>query len=138
MVRFFHRLRGAIQGTTAVVFASFPAHLFSSSLLSKLQRISDVACSFDSFTGQNDLEVEEAFKEYQGHFAVSKLPRLNSLTRHLPDTPTFVFARKRHKLLVEVFSLPPELSRTTESSQSQAATKLLCQPGPPKASAIDF
>jgi len=101
-------------------------------------RTADVVCSFESFTGEADVEVEEAFKDYHGHFAIQKLPRMNSLTRHLPDTPSFVFARKRHKLLVEVFSLPPELSRTTESSTSQAATKMLCQPGPPKDNEIDF
>merc|ERR1712137_1448529 len=138
MVRFLHGLKGIIRDSTAVVFLSFPAHLFSFSSLSKLQRTSDVVCSFDSFTGEADVEVEEAFKDYHGHFAIQKLPRMNSLTRHLPDTPSFVFARKRHKLLVEVFSLPPELSRTTESSTSQAATKMLCQSGPPKDSELDF
>ena len=138
MVRFLHGVKGIIRDSTAVAFVSFPAHLFSFACLGKLQRTSDVVCSFDSFTGEADVEVEEAFKDYHGHFAIQKLPRMNSLTRHLPDTPSFVFARKRHKLLVEVFSLPPELSRTTESSTSQAATKMLCQSGPPKDSELDF
>ena len=138
MIRFLHQLKGIIRESTAVCMLSFPVHLFSTSVLEKMQRVCDISCSFESFKGQSDEEVDEAFREYQGFFKVHKLPRINSLTRHLPETPSYVFARKRHKLLVEVFALPPELSRTTESSQSQAATKMLCQPGPPKASVIDF
>ena len=69
---------------------------------------------------------------------MDKLPRVDSLTRHLPDTISYVFARKRHKLIVEVFSLPPEMTRTTESAQSQNVTKLLCQTGPTKKSDLDF
>lgn len=135
---FVHQLKGIIRNSTSVCLISFPGHLFSSSINGKLQRICDIVCSFESFKGQTDEEVDEAFKDYQGFFKVSKLPRTNSLTRHLPDTPSYVFSRKRHKLIVEVFSLPPEMSRTTESSQSQAATKMLCAPGPPKPSVIDF
>jgi len=138
MVRFVHQVKGIIRESTSVCVISFPAHLFSSTLLGKFQRICDISCSFESFKGQNDQEVDEAFKDYQGFFKVTKLPRINTLTRHLPDTPSYVFSRKRHKLLIEVFALPPEMTRTTESNQSQAATKLLCQPGPPKASIIDF
>ena len=65
-----------------------------------------------------------AFKDYDGFFNVDKLPRVDSLTRHLPDTISYVFARRRHKLIVEVFSLPPELTRTTESNQSSNAPKM--------------
>ena len=138
ILRFLHRLKGVLRSSTAVCLFSTPTHLFTSSFKSKLQRVSDISCNFQSFKGESDAEVDLAFKDYDGHFNVDKLPRVDSLTRHLPDTISYVFARKRHKLIVEVFSLPPEMTRTTESAQSQNVTKLLCQTGPTKQSDLDF
>jgi hypothetical protein len=94
--------------------------------------------AFESFKGESDAEVGEAFKDYNGHFNVLKLPKIHTLTAYSPETLSYVFSRKRHKFLVEVFSLPPEMSRTTE--QPKAAKPVnLCQSGPGNTnSIIDF
>merc|ERR1712137_238010 len=135
---FIHKLKTVLRSSTSVCMMSYPQHLFSQNFISRIERFTDIGCQFKSFQGETNNEIDPAFADYHGFFNVTKLPRTNSLTRHMPDTPSYVFARKRHKLLVEVFALPPELSRTTESSTSQAATKMLCQPGPPKDNEIDF
>lgn len=106
-------------------------------MLIQMQHACDIACTFRSFKGEVDSEVGPAYKDYQGTITVDKLPRINSFTRHLAPTNNYVFARKRHKLLVEVFSLPPELTRTTESAASKTVTAQLCGSGP-TASELDF
>jgi elongator complex protein 4 len=138
MLLFVHKLKGLLKNSTSVCMMSFPNQLFGTGVADRLQRFSDIACKFTSFLGQTNTEVDPAFADYNGFFDVLKLPKSNSLTCHHPDTMKFVFSRKRHKFVVEVFALPPELTRTTESSSSQASAKLLCQPGPPKPSEIDF
>ena len=114
---------------------SLPVRVLSNSFIRSVQHQSDLVSSFESFKGESDEEVGEAFKDYQGHFKVIKLPRIHNLTCYMPDTPAYVFARKRHKFLVEVFSLPPEMTRTTEQNKPSST---LCQPAPNKTSIIDF
>jgi len=138
MLVFVHKLKGLLKNSSSVCMISFPQHLFNASVSERLQRFSDIACEFKSFLGESNTEVDPAFADYNGFFNVLKLGKSNSLSCHRPDTMSFVFSRKRHKFVVEVFALPPELTRTTESSSSQASAKLMCQPSPVKPSVIDF
>ena len=170
LLQFVYALHRLIKSETVVpivCYLSLPVHLHSSALLTKLAHLCDNAIAIESFkgsllslstaathahsltrrlAGESDHQVSEAFQQYEGKLHLRKLPPSNALHSFRPETLGYVFARKRRKMEIEVFHLPPELSRTSE--QPSAATsnksggsigKALCQPGPPsKANPLDF
>ncbi len=116
----------------------------------------DTVVRFESFAGRvlfvillifilgSGVTVSEAFKEYDGQFFLAKLPRLNSLVTHLPETLNYIFKLGRRKLHIEIPHLGPAESRTTKEKSSadgnsKTVSELLCAPGAPdKPSKIDF
>ena len=78
----------------------------------------------------------EAFSEYDGLFFVNKLPVLNCLMPHLPETNKYVFQLGRRKFHLEIPHLGPEESRSSTKPQE---SPLACMPGPAiNKSALDF
>ena len=87
--------------------------------------------------------------EFQGQFFVKKLPRLNTLVCHIPETYNYVFRLGRRKLHIEIPHLGPETTREPKKkkgdnkpaskSTSGNVSRLLCIPGPPsKVNPLDF
>jgi hypothetical protein len=97
-------------------------------------------CAFNISIGAG-AKVTESFNDFDGLFLVKKLPRLNSLVCHQPETMKYVFRQGRRKLHLEIPHMGPEESRTGNSAAeaSSKSSSLLCQPGPPsKKNPLDF
>ena len=91
---------------------------------------------------------------FHGQFLVKKLPRLNSMVAHVPETYNFVFRQGRRKLHIEIPHLGPETTRDPKKKDKLEANKdatkskktptgsvssLLCMPNlPSKTSVLDF
>jgi len=126
MLLFLHALRGLMRSSLAVCMITIPAYLFNSTQLKKIEHLVDCVVQFQSFSG-NASKVPESFKEYDGLFNVIKLPLLNSMISHTPETLKYIFRVGRRKLHLEIPHMGPEESRTPSSDSSS----LLCVPGPP-------
>ncbi|KAK2156848.1 hypothetical protein LSH36_204g10039 [Paralvinella palmiformis] len=117
MCRFLYVLRALMRTTYAVCMITFPAHIFQDTSLPRyLQHLSDLAIRLESFTGSS-LEKNPAFQEYHGLFHLLKLPRLNSLSCHMPDTMDLAFKLRKKRFMIEKLHLPPELSETVARTQ---------------------
>ena len=147
-MEFMHALRGLLRSSLAVCVGTFPAHLYSKSVQRAVMHLSDTVVALHSFKGETKSlrirklysfhnrassgtgeTVSEAFKDYSGIFQIRKLPRLNSLVSHMPDSLTFVFTMGRRKLAIEPLHLQPEISRSTQEKPAKAGAGALCLPG---------
>ncbi|KAL5516573.1 hypothetical protein EMCRGX_G001946 [Ephydatia muelleri] len=115
--RFLHSLRGTCRASYAVAMVTVPVHLFQDiAYTRRLERLCDGVVRLESFAG-SDKERSPLYKEYHGLFHLVKLPKLNSLTCHLPDTLSLAFKLKRKKFTIEKLHLPPDLSGTANRVQ---------------------
>ncbi|XP_072047383.1 elongator complex protein 4-like [Amphiura filiformis] len=118
LCQFLHALRALLRNSLAVCVITIPTHVFQDSgLVRRLERLCDTAVQLESFAG-SDQEKNPAYKEYHGLFHIKQLPRLNSLTCHMPDSLDLAFKLKRKKLTIEKLHLPPDLSETMSRSQA--------------------
>eukprot|EP01095_Lingulamoeba_sp_RSL-Kostka_P011442 TRINITY_DN433_c0_g1_i1.p1 TRINITY_DN433_c0_g1~~TRINITY_DN433_c0_g1_i1.p1 ORF type:complete len:444 (+),score=147.63 TRINITY_DN433_c0_g1_i1:292-1623(+) len=158
ILRFLYSIKGLIRNRKASCLFSISGHLHSIAFITKIKHLGDFVSAFESFKGAKNTVVGAAFKDYTGLYKVYKLPRINTLTSNDPDTLEFVFSRKRHKFVIEVFSLPPETTRTTESKgggiknldnnnnnndmnikkKNKNITSVLCNTNPLKENVLDF
>ncbi|XP_021349434.1 elongator complex protein 4-like [Mizuhopecten yessoensis] len=122
--RFLLALRSILRTAFGVCIITIPTHLFkSATFVSRLERLCDTVVHLESFAG-SDKEKNPAYKEYHGLFHIRQLPRLNSLTSHMPDTLDFAFKLRRKKFTIEKLHLPPELSDTASRPQEDAVPNL--------------
>ncbi|XP_060070767.1 elongator complex protein 4-like [Ylistrum balloti] len=122
--RFLLALRSILRTAFSVCMITIPTHLFqSAAFVSRLERLCDTVVHLESFAG-SDKEKNPAYKEYHGLFHIHKLPRLNTLTSHMPDTMDFAFKLRRKKFTIEKLHLPPELSDTASRPQEDAIPNL--------------
>ncbi|XP_033753392.1 elongator complex protein 4-like [Pecten maximus] len=122
--RFLLALRSVLRTAFAVCMVTVPTHLFqSAAFVSRLERLCDTVVHLESFAG-SDKEKNPAYKEYHGLFHIQQLPRLNSLTSHMPDTMDFAFKLRRKKFTIEKLHLPPELSDTASRPQEDSVPNL--------------
>ncbi|XP_070549608.1 elongator complex protein 4-like isoform X2 [Ptychodera flava] len=84
----------------------------------RLENLCDTVVKLESFAG-SEKEKNPVYKEYHGLFTICKLPRLNSLTCHMPDSLDLAFKLKRKKFTIEKLHLPPDLSETVSRSQGE-------------------
>ncbi|KAL6067875.1 Elongator subunit elp4 [Balamuthia mandrillaris] len=117
MLCFLHALKGFLRSSLAVCFITIPQHLYSSSFLRKAAHACDTVTTIHSFKGSGD-QVSTAYKDYSGLFDIIKLPRLNSLMTHLPDTLNYAFKVGRRKLSIEKLHLPPETVRDAQDEET--------------------
>lgn len=137
---FLRSLKGLLRQALASCMITIPSHLFSEEFMLKVRYIADSVVGFSAFT---DFENEKnpVFAEFDGLFSVKKLHRINTLISMMSSQPTYTFEFKRKKLSIEKFHLPPEISRSTTSTDEEKKAKsasLLCQPGPSGSSDLDF
>jgi len=141
LLQFLHALRGVLRSSLAICIITIPTQLHSPSLIRKVEHMSDTVVRFESFAGSG-VAVSDAFSEYDGQFFVVKLPRLNSLVSHLPETLNYIFKLGRRKLHIEIPHLGPAETRSTKDKSADGTPKtisdLLCAPGTDKSSKIDF
>lgn len=134
LCRFMYALRALMRTAYAVCMVTVPAHIFQDTSLPKyLRHLSDLALCLESFAGSK-LEKNPAFKEYHGLFHLLKLPRLNSLSCHMPDTMDLAFKLRKKKFMIEKLHLPPELSETV--ARTQEDDNVAC--GTSKNNKLDF
>ncbi|XP_064400311.1 elongator complex protein 4-like [Halichondria panicea] len=120
--QFLHALRGLLRKAHAVAVLTVPTHLMQDSAhVSRLERLSDAVIHLESFAG-SEKEQNPLYRDYHGLFHLRKIPRLNSLVGHFPETMDLAFKLKKKKFLIEKLHLPPELSETASRSQEDTKT----------------
>ncbi|POM59463.1 Elongator complex protein [Phytophthora palmivora] len=116
---FFRRLRTLLGGLKSAVclavLASDALSAFPTAFMNELRHVSDSVLALNSFAGTRDLLPDE-LHEFQGSLALRKLPRVHALACHAPSNTRFGVKRERRKLKIEKFHLPPEGSRSSNSS----------------------
>jgi elongator complex protein 4 len=113
--QFLHSLRGLLRRAYAVALVTVPTHLMQDPVyIRRIERLCDAAVRIISFAGS---EPNPLFQDYHGLFQLVKLPCLNSLTSHLPETLDLVFKLKRKSFSIEKRHLPPEFSDTASRAQ---------------------
>lgn len=137
--RFLLGLRAILRTSFAVCLITVPTHLFCDKEFEKrVENMCDTVVHVDSFVG-SDREKNPAYKEYHGLFNIKKLPTLNTLVCHMPESFDLAFKLRRKKLTIEKLHLPPELSETVNRSQEDPLIRLNqesgCSPGRSK---LDF
>lgn len=63
--------------------------------------MSDVAIRLESFAGSTK-ETNPLFKDYHGLLHIKKLPALNTMAPHCPDSRDLAFRLRRKKFVIEV------------------------------------
>ena len=122
--RFLLGLRAILRTSFAVCVVTVPTHLFYEKGFEKrVENMCDTVVHVDSFVG-SDREKNPAYKEYHGLFNIKKLPTLNSIVCHMPESFDLAFKLRRKKLTIEKLHLPPELSETANRSQEDPIMKL--------------
>ncbi|RMX46083.1 hypothetical protein pdam_00009380 [Pocillopora damicornis] len=131
LTRFLFQLRATLRSALAVCFVTVPTQLFQDPALTRrVERLCDTVVKLESFAG-SDNETNPVYKDYHGLFHIVRLPRLNSLVCHVPDSFDLAFKLRRKKMTIEKLHLPPELSetanRTQEDSHRGKPGSLSCQ-----------
>merc|ERR1712227_569383 len=139
LCRFLYTLRSIVRTAYAVCLVTIPSHLMQDiHLIHRLIDCCDTALRLDSFAGIPSKENNPVYKEYHGLFHINKLPRLNSLTCHVPDTLDLAFKLKRKKFMIERLHLPPDLSETASRSQEDALNPMQSACSSGMTSKLDF
>ncbi|KAK1942785.1 Elongator complex protein 4 [Phytophthora citrophthora] len=119
LFKFSRRLRSLVvqsKGTVCLVaLGSDVVNAFPDPFLNELRHVSDTVLALNSFAGSLDLLPDE-LQEFQGSLTLQKLPRVHALACHAPSNTRFGVKRGHRKLKIEKFHLPPEGSRSSNSS----------------------
>ncbi|XP_078346504.1 elongator complex protein 4-like isoform X2 [Oculina patagonica] len=131
LTRFLFQLRATLRSALAVCLVTVPTHLFQDPALTRrVERLCDTVVKLESFVGSEN-ETNPVYKDYHGLFHIVRLPRLNSLVCHVPDSFDLAFKLRRKKMTIEKLHLPPDLSeaanRTQEDSVRGKPGSLSCQ-----------
>jgi elongator complex protein 4 len=111
LLHFLHALRGLLRRAYAVAVITMPTNLIEDRVFaSHLRRLCDSAVRISCFSNEH----------YEGTFELIKLPCLNSLTPHLPESLDLIFNMKRKHFCIEKHHLPPELSNTASRAQEDS------------------
>ncbi|CAH3147182.1 unnamed protein product [Porites lobata] len=120
LTRFLFQLRAVMRSSLAVCFITVPTHLFQDTALTRrVERLCDTVLKLESFVGSEN-ETNAVYKDYHGLFHIIRLPRLNSLVSHVPDSFDLAFKLRRKKMSIEKLHLPPDLSETVSRSQEDS------------------
>jgi len=131
LFQFLHALRGLLRSSLASCMITMPVHLMDSIMVKRVEHLCDTVISCQSFDGIGR-KISSAFAPFHGQLLVKKMPRLNSLVSHLPETLSYVYKMSRRKFHIEILHLGPEESRShsksTVSKVKQSMPSLLCSP----------
>nr|CAD7197281.1 unnamed protein product [Timema douglasi] len=139
---FLYCLRSLLRSSLAVCVVTVPSHLFQARYsfvftwgsqftgilpfqdpctIKHCEHLCDVSVRLESFAG-SDRETNPALKDYHGFFHINKLPAINTLASHVPESLDLAFKLRRKKFLIEKLHLPPELQESTEREQDDILT----------------
>jgi len=120
VTRFLFQLRAAMRTALAVCLVAVPSHLFQDPALTRrVERLCDTVVKLESFVGSEN-ETNPVYKDYHGLFHIVRLPRLNSLVCHVPESFDLAFKLRRKKMTIEKLHLPPDLSETANRTQEDS------------------
>ena len=71
------------------------------SLIKRCEHLCDTAVRLESFAG-SEKETGTVYRDYHGLFHVNKLPAINTLTSHVPESFDLAFKLRRKKFVIEV------------------------------------
>ncbi|WAR02115.1 ELP4-like protein [Mya arenaria] len=142
LIKFLLGLRAILRSSFGVCVVTIPTHLFcDKAFINRVERMCDTVVHLDSFVG-SEREKNPAYKEYHGLFNIKKLPSLNTLVCHMPESLDLAFKLRRKKFVIEKLHLPPDLSETASRSQEDPVPKLAagssCGTGGSGKSKLDF
>lgn len=119
LTMFLYYLRGLLRSSYAVCFITVPSYLREDTgVIGRVERLSDTVIRLESFSG-SDKETNPIYKDYHGLFHLVRLPRLNSLTCHMPETLDLAFKLRRKKFVIEKLHLPPDISETANHTKKE-------------------
>lgn len=119
---------------------TLPSHLFQEmSVVKRCEHLCDMSVRLESFAG-SEKETSTVYKDYHGLFHINKLPAINTLTSHVPESFDLAFKLRRKKFVIEKLHLPPELQETTQREQDDfpSAGTVHCGGGRAIKNLIDF
>ncbi|KAJ7384444.1 Elongator subunit elp4 [Desmophyllum pertusum] len=91
LTRFLFQLRATLRSALAVCLVTVPTHLFQDPAFTRrVERLCDTVVKLESFVGSEN-ETNPVYKDYHGLFHIVRLPRLNSLVSHVPDSFDLAF-----------------------------------------------
>lgn len=138
ILKFLYCLRALVRNSYAVVTITVPTEIFDNfdNFVERMEHLSDFAVRLESFAGSTK-ETNPLFKDYHGLLHIKKLPALNILAPHTPESTDLVFKLRRKKFIIEVLHLPPEFEDTTQREQDEIPSTGGCSAGGRK-SLLDF
>jgi elongator complex protein 4 len=108
LIRWFYELSQLVRSSSAIVLATIPAYLHSSSVVSSIYALADCVLDIQSFRG-TPKEDHPAFKDYQGFLRIVKPLRLrDSYLPIIPETASLAFKCKQRRFVIEKFHIPPD------------------------------
>lgn len=118
--KFLYCFRALLRNSFAVALISVPTLNFDNydNFVERLEHLSDFAIRLESFAGSAK-ETNPLFKDYHGLLHIRKLPALNILAPHTPESRDLVFKLRRKKFIIEILHLPPEFDDTTQREQDE-------------------
>jgi hypothetical protein len=119
LIRFLTLFRSLLARYSAVALCTIPFHHYSSSVLTRVNHLSDCSLTLDS------LDHDALFADYNALMTIERFPRFNSLIGIPPDSRQYLVKAKR-RLMIEKLALPPEFSRN-EESQGLAASQQIAR-----------
>nr|XP_050869450.1 elongator complex protein 4 [Vespula vulgaris]XP_050869452.1 elongator complex protein 4 [Vespula vulgaris] len=136
--KFLYCFRALLRNSYAVATISIPILNFDNNdnFVERLEHLSDIAVKLESFAGSAK-ETNPLFKDYHGLLHIQKLPALNILAPHTPESRDLAFKLRRKKFIIEILHLPPELGDTTQREQDETPTTSSCSAGGKK-NLLDF
>lgn len=79
-------------------------NIYQDNFVERLEHLSDIAVKLESFAGSAK-ETNPLFKDYHGLLHIQKLPALNILAPHTPESRDLAFKLRRKKFIIEVNTL---------------------------------
>lgn len=76
-------------------------YIFQNTFVGRIEHMSDIAIRLESFAGSAK-EINPLFKDYNGLLHVIKLPALNTLAPHCPESRDLAFKLRRKRFVIEV------------------------------------
>ncbi|XP_031849119.1 elongator complex protein 4 [Nomia melanderi] len=127
LLKFLYLLRVLLRYSYTVAVITIPIDCLnnSSDVVQRIEHLSDVSIGLESFMGSQK-ETNPIFKDYHGLLHLKKLPALNTIANHVPDSRDLVFKLRRRKFVIEVLHLPPELGDTTQREQDEVPSNAGC------------
>ncbi|XP_054015423.1 elongator complex protein 4 isoform X1 [Hylaeus anthracinus] len=120
LLKFLYFFRALLRYSYAVAVITVPVECLDNSdaVVQRVEHLSDIAIRLESFMGSHK-ETNPLFRDYHGLLHLKKLPALNTIAPHNPDSRDLVFKLRRKKFVIEVLHLPPEFGDTTQREQDE-------------------